>query len=576
MPLRTLICKEFRLLLRDPWSALLLLVMPLLFILILGLLLGEGFGQKTDDRTRIVIVDLDAGAGELGTAVPGQRRWADQVRDDMKNTSGLRVETLSSVEEARRLVEEHRLPAVLVLKPGFTQKVNSCGFLRNNLNPFERDGVRFDAIDTELIRDERQVGQVAVIAQVAQVTLLRVILPYMIGRAFQHLADPEFIQVLGEEVYVPIPEALGLVFSGLKRKRDYKVSAPALEKLRQNQIPADVLKKLQPLKDETFSSKESLQTRLAEVLSGEEPRRFDNAILSACREDTVSLNELLQFAAGGGNPELAAVRKLDYQERVGKGVQGAIHDQFEKYDLTGMTWKALTKSTQQGAGGEVKDYVEAGGNGLLKRGAYRYQILVPAYTVMFSFFLVLTAGWIFVSERRQGTLRRMQLAPITRAEVLLGKLVPCFVLSVGQGILLLVAGKLVFGMRWGPDRWTLAEQMAALTPVVLSTSLAAMGLAVMIASWTRTEMQVALFGAVPVLVLAIIGGCVLPREMMPEQTQNVTLLSPHGWALDAYAELLDPNPRSNPNIGVILRACGVLTAFGLGMTALAWWRLRLE
>jgi hypothetical protein len=45
MPLRTLICKEFRLLLRDPWSALLLVAMPLLFILILGLLLGEGFGQ---------------------------------------------------------------------------------------------------------------------------------------------------------------------------------------------------------------------------------------------------------------------------------------------------------------------------------------------------------------------------------------------------------------------------------------------------------------------------------------------------------------------------------------------------
>ncbi len=35
--------------------------MPLLLILVLGLSLGEGFGQKPDDRLRISIVDLDEG-----------------------------------------------------------------------------------------------------------------------------------------------------------------------------------------------------------------------------------------------------------------------------------------------------------------------------------------------------------------------------------------------------------------------------------------------------------------------------------------------------------------------------------
>src|SRR5262249_39272033 len=132
--LQTLIGKEFRLIVRDRWSALLLVVMPFIFILVLGLLLGEGFGQKADDRTRIVIVDLDAGPGEKGVPLPGKRRWADQILDDMKETSGLRVEILSSEDEARRLVRDHRLPAVLVLKTGFSEKVNSCGFLKDNLN----------------------------------------------------------------------------------------------------------------------------------------------------------------------------------------------------------------------------------------------------------------------------------------------------------------------------------------------------------------------------------------------------------------------------------------------------------
>ena len=55
----TLAKKDFRLLLRDPRAVVVLLAMPLIFILVLGVSLGEGFGQKPDDRLRISIVNLD-------------------------------------------------------------------------------------------------------------------------------------------------------------------------------------------------------------------------------------------------------------------------------------------------------------------------------------------------------------------------------------------------------------------------------------------------------------------------------------------------------------------------------------
>src|SRR5436190_1648513 len=98
--------------------------------------------------------------------------------------------------------------------------------------------------------------------------------------------------------------------------------------------------------------------------------------------------------------------------------------------------------------------------GLIQRGAQRYQILVPSYTVMFAFFLVLTVGWLFVAERRQGTMLRLRAAPLTRGQILMGKLLPCFALSLFQGFFLLIAGKLVFGMSWGTEPW-------ALVPVVV-------------------------------------------------------------------------------------------------------------
>jgi ABC-type multidrug transport system permease subunit len=156
---------------------------------------------------------------------------------------------------------------------------------------------------------------------------------------------------------------------------------------------------------------------------------------------------------------------------------------------------------------------------------------------------------------------------------LLGKLLPCFALSLGQGVFLLVAGKLAFGMRWGPGDWSLPRQILWLMPVVISTSMAAMGLAVLIASLARTETQVAIYGTLLVLILAGISGCLMPRDLMPEVMKEVSLVTPHAWALDAYMQLL---LRDQPDLFIVLRASAVLAGFGVGFLALAWWFLKLD
>ena len=55
-------------------------------------------------------------------------------------------------------------------------------------------------------------------------------------------------------------------------------------------------------------------------------------------------------------------------------------------------------------------------------------------------FLLFTpnVGWLFVAERRQGTLKRLQAAPLTKGHILLGKLAPCFAISLAQGLVLLL------------------------------------------------------------------------------------------------------------------------------------------
>jgi ABC-type transport system involved in multi-copper enzyme maturation permease subunit len=509
MAMWTIAKKEWRLLLRDPRAGIILLAMPFIFILVLGLSLGEGFGQKPDERMRVSLVDLDQGYVEPVTAVkeimgrfvqtpaPGgtpsvpdphalaalalagaqqttrfpSETWAQVVQRDLAETAGIRVEVIPTREEAERLVTSSKRAAVLVFGPDFSKRVHSSSFLAVGLNPFYRDGVKLSELDAHLLRDPTQLTAASISEQVAQVSLLRVILPWMIGRAFEKLGQPSFMSMLAEEV------------------------------------PGG---KLLP-------------------------------------------------------PQIKA--------SLGSGVQGALKRLFPKYDLTGKTWAALTKSQPKTEGGAEATVYQEDGLGPLKRGAIRYQLLVPSYTVMFAFFLVLTVGWLFVSERRQGTLKRLRAAPLTRSQILLGKLLPCFVLSFCQAAFLLAAGKLAFGMKWGPEQWSLAKQALLLLPVILASSWAAMGLALLVASLARTETQVAIYGTLLVLVLAGISGCLMPSELMPELMRQISLSTPQGWALDAYKQLL-LNP--SPDLRRVGEGCLVLFGFGSGFLVLAWSFLRLD
>jgi ABC-type multidrug transport system permease subunit len=422
-----------------------LLAMPLVFILVLGLALGEGFGQKPDDRLRVSLVDEDTGPPPNSGPFPGEP-WSRVVRRDLEQTAGIRVEILPNRATAERLVHRGQRACVLVFKPGFSDRVHRCTFLRESLNPgginpFYRDGVDLGVLELEVVRDPTQLVAAGIIEQVAQVTLLRVILPWMIGRAFDEVT---------------------------------------------RQMP------------------------------------FTKPVLNSI---------------------------------------------FERYDLTAKTWAKLTKSgsAPPANGGSSTAYSDEPA-GLLHRGAARYQILVPSYAVMFSFMLVITVGWLFVAERRQGTMLRLRAAPLSRAAILLGKMLPCFMLSLIQGFVLLGAGKLVFGMNWGAEPlW--------LVPVVVSTSCAAVGLSLVIATLARTETQVAIFGTLLVLALAGVSGCLMPRDLMPEQMKEISRVTPHAWALDAYSQLLI-NPQ--PEISIVAQACHVLVGFGLVFTLFAWWRLKLE
>ncbi|MCS6866075.1 MAG: ABC transporter permease [Gemmataceae bacterium] len=550
MPILTLAAKDLRLLIRDPRSAVILLLTPLLLILVLGLALGEGFGEKPDDRLRISIVNMDRGLADP-RAYPG-KPWSEVVIDDLSATQDIRLEMIHDRDEAQRLIDKGRRPAVIIFEPQFSDRMTRASFLSSAeaVNPFGRDGIDFAQLQVTILTDKTQPVSASIIEQVTQVTLLRVVIPWMIGKAFARVGDDHFmaqvatrlleVKPLPAEVLAELDPVIQKLLAALTNDPDFKLLV--LQEFR-----------------ETKGSNLLEATKDAAVVARRTPD-FQRAVHKAFQKRAI-LERLGREIAFG------EVLTPSVQRQVGPTVKRGVSDLFSNYNFEATTWADLVNSPARYANAANRvEYRDTGGSGWLNRGALRYQILVPSYTVMFAFFLVLSVGWLFVSERKHGTLIRLRAAPLTRSQILLGKLLPCLCVSLVQGFFLLAAGRILFGMTWG-------ARPELLVPLVVSTSIAAVGLAVLAASVARTETQVAVYGTLLVLILGGISGSLMPRDLMPEQMKTISLVTPQAWALEAYAQLL-ASPQ--PDVGVVFTSCGVLWAFGLVLTALAWWRMDLD
>ncbi len=563
MAILTLASKDLRLLLRDVRSAVILLITPLLLILVLGLALGEGFGEKPDDRLRISIVNLDRGLSRY-QQFP-EKPWADVVIDDLSATQDIRLEMIPDKPTAEKLIARGSRPAVLIFEPDFSERMNRCSFLSKGnpppINPLGRDGVRMEELGLTLLIDKTQPVSASVIEQVAQVTLLRVTIPWMIGRAFEKVGDEEFMDVVAERLTYrkPIPPIAGAVLPSFTLATE-----PLMNK---RLVQPEVLTELDPVVQKILEALFADKT-----FTGMLDKKFGGLFAATMKTQLPKFRELMHEAFHDKELMNRVGRKIAFGEvftnsvrkEIGEPVQEGVADLFSNYDFHAKTWAQLVKSPSREA--NVNDrsaYRNTSGTGILNRGAVRYQILVPSYTVMFAFFLVLNVGWLFVAERKHGTLVRLRAAPLTRGQILLGKLIPCLCVSLVQGFFLLLVGRLLFGMTWG-------SRPELLIPVVFCTSVAAVGLSMLVASIAKTETQVAVYGTLLVLVLGGISGSLMPRDLMPEKMKEASHFTPHAWALDAYSQLL---ASPNPDLSVVGTACGALLAFGAGFTLLAWWRV---
>ncbi|MCB1033273.1 MAG: ABC transporter permease [Acidobacteria bacterium] len=194
-----------------------------------------------------------------------------------------------------------------------------------------------------------------------------------------------------------------------------------------------------------------------------------------------------------------------------------------------------------------------------------YAQSAPGTLTMIVLMMTLIYGGVFLAQEKQsGMLRRQATLPITRRQIFYGKLLGRMLVAAVQIALLLAFGRFLFGLSWGGSPVGLALVLGSYT-------LAVAGLATLLGAVVETPEQASGIGWISSMVLAALGGCWWPSEIMPAWLQQAAHAFPTTWAMDGFHALISFGRGAE----AALLPSAVLLAMGLLFTSLGARFLRL-
>ncbi len=177
----------------------------------------------------------------------------------------------------------------------------------------------------------------------------------------------------------------------------------------------------------------------------------------------------------------------------------------------------------------------------------------PILVGMMIFFMFLAASNVarsILDEDVTGTLPRLFTTPTPRGVILGGKFLSVLLTVLIQAAVLIVAGRLIFGIDWGG-----LAPVGALT--VVGAAVAA-GFAVCLMSLARTPGQAGAIASGVFLVMALVGGNFVGTANPGGIFGTVRLFTPNGWLLKGWDSTL-----RGGSIGDVLLPVVVVLAFAV-------------
>ena len=155
-------------------------------------------------------------------------------------------------------------------------------------------------------------------------------------------------------------------------------------------------------------------------------------------------------------------------------------------------------------------------------GLGQFDLGASGQLLLFVFLSCLAGSATLIQARRLGVVARMLAGPMTAGELVAGQILGRWAIGLFQGGYIMVATSLIFGVRWGNLPLSLL--------ILLLFSLVASGVAILLGTVLNNEGAASGAGIGIGLVLAALGGSMLPLELFPDAIRRVADITPHAWA----------------------------------------------
>lgn len=213
-------------------------------------------------------------------------------------------------------------------------------------------------------------------------------------------------------------------------------------------------------------------------------------------------------------------------------------------------------------------YVNRQGKEVTKPNSVQHS--VPAWLIFGMFFIMIPLSNVMAMERQTNTLTRLRMARASALSLIIAKLIPYFLINQLQFVGMVALGYFVLPALDMPA-FALSGDWAAYAVLSSAVSLAALGYGLLVSVLARTTEHAVVLGGGGIIIMAAIGGIMVPVYVMPEIMQTIAQFSPMGWALSGFQNLL----LNHYELSQIATSLWKLTAFGvvtLGFAALIYQR----
>jgi ABC-type multidrug transport system permease subunit len=141
----------------------------------------------------------------------------------------------------------------------------------------------------------------------------------------------------------------------------------------------------------------------------------------------------------------------------------------------------------------------------------------------------LNTAEVLLTERKRGTLQRLMVLPVSRFQILAGKLLGRYLVGLLSYFLMIGFGA-VLGVRWGDWLGVLA--------IVLTFTLASVAMGLAFSTVVKTTQQASGLGLLGMMTLAPLGGAMWPLTIVPAWMRTVGQISPIYWSQDAFTKMV--------------------------------------